>query len=756
MEPSVAKTLAGLLKARENEILAPLLAERDPGTREKLRIMAQSLIQEQVALLGCGPATDDETVAALGRMTRNLETAVLFNERISFLRESQFEALRGLGHGAGDDLAFYRTNNDVFSRAFYLLHQRVARFEEQEMASRDRRERLLVEAIGGPFALLDAAGVVVLANPRMTQLIGAGDLAGRDFTGFCDEATGETLRRVFRRRRNLLCAERFEGRIRTVGEEPEWVFCAQPTFDARGLREGTSLLLEKTESGRMEEADVLAYLKHRFADIVPIPVQLFEAGGRVLHANGMHGAVEVPGLRGDVPYCCHFHRALGRAGTCACRQVFALGQPWSEEMMVGTAGAVRWFRVVIMPLYAPGGQVRWAGCGLMETTSRRLVERQLENRLLAQQRSSVASQVVLSVAHQIRTPLSVITGFAEMLSRGVAGEQAREMVAGILRNGIRCREIVDDLTGFGQALPMDRIPADLCALLHACVLPMLTATQAARVEWRLPEDAPWVECAPEQLARVILSLFDNALLFGGGRVVCGVRRDGGRVLLEVCDDGPGIPPELAEQVFEPFFTTRRSQGGVGLGLSLARSVVRELGGDLVADCGGDGPLPGARLVLSLPALARAGTPPARKTEEKDRDRSGKGEAPPPPRVLVVDDEEDLQNMLGRALTLHGNSVTGVGTAEAALERLAAGEPFDALVLDIQLPGAIGGQRLLELVEESRPDLARRAIVITADTLNYETHRFLQGLKCPYHEKPFMISDLLKSLELVLGRRGDVP
>ena len=66
-------------------------------------------------------------------------------------------------------------------------------------------------------------------------------------------------------------------------------------------------------------------------------------------------------------------------------------------------------------------------------------------------------------------------------------------------------------------------------------------------------------------------------------------------------------------------------------------------------------------------------------------------------------------------------------------------------------GAIGGQRLLELLEKSHPDLAQRAIVITADTMNYETHRFLQGLKCPYHEKPFLISDLLQSLELVLDR-----
>jgi len=126
MERSVAQSLARLLEARQDEILAPLLAERDPGTREKLRIMAQSLIQEQVALLGCGPATSDETVVALGRMTRNLQTAVLFNERISFLREFQFEALRGLDHGAGDDLSLYRLNNDVFSRAFYTLHQRVA------------------------------------------------------------------------------------------------------------------------------------------------------------------------------------------------------------------------------------------------------------------------------------------------------------------------------------------------------------------------------------------------------------------------------------------------------------------------------------------------------------------------------------------------------------------------------------------------------------------------------------------------------
>ena len=751
MERSVAQSLARLLEARQDEILAPLLAERDPGTREKLRIMAQSLIQEQVALLGCGPATSDETVVALGRMTRNLQTAVLFNERISFLREFQFEALRGLDHGAGDDLSLYRLNNDVFSRAFYTLHQRVARFEEQELAARDRRERLLIEAIGDPFALLDTAGMVVLANPRMAQLLGAGEVCGRDFTEFCDEATGDRLRRVFRRRSDLMRAERFTGRIRTARQDPEWEMLAQPTFDARGLREGTSLRLEKTESGRMEEGDVLAYLKHRFADIIPIPVQLFDASGRVLHANGMCGLLALPGFRGDTPYCCHFHRQGGHGGACACRQVFAQGQPWSKEVRVGSAGAVRWFRMVIMPLYAPGGQVRWAGCGLLETTAERRLEKQLENRLLAQQRSSVASQVVLSVAHQIRTPLSVITGFAEMLSRGVSGEQAREMVSGILRNGMRCREIVEDLTAFGQTLPTDRVTADLSALLHESVLPMLTAAQAARVEWRLPAGAPRVECAPEQLARVILGLLDNALQCGGTRVVCVLDSGDGLARLEVCDDGPGIPPELAEQVFEPFFTTRRSQGGVGLGLSLARSVARELGGDLTALCDGQGPLPGARLVLTLPAQAG---PPA-EPEGQALPDAAETEAPPPPRrVLVVDDEDDLQKMLGSALTMQGYEVTGAGTGEDALERLRAGETFDALVLDIQLPGAIGGQRLLELVEASHPDLAGRAIVITADAMNYETHRFLQGLKCPYHEKPFMISDLIQSLELVMGRRGE--
>jgi len=392
-----------------------------------------------------------------------------------------------------------------------------------------------------------------------------------------------------------------------------------------------------------------------------------------------------------------------------------------------------------VPIFAPDGHVTHVACGLVDLTAQKRLEKRMENQILVQQRSSVVSQIALTVAQRMRDPLGVIIGFAELLSKGLSPDQSAEIAGRMLRSSLRCKEIVDDLLDFGQGTPLERAPTDLCAVLRESVRPMLTSGQTRHVEWRLPNDPVWAECVPAQMAQVIVSVLDNALRFALSRVVCEIGTDGNKAWVSVADDGPGIPGELDEQVFEPFFTTRRTEGAVGLGLSLARSVVRDCGGDLYITHHAKPELPGARVVIQLPAVAAATTDGVPVTPE-DKDTR-------PLQVLLVDDEPDLLDMLCTALSMRGFDVEPVQTGIEALERVRSQE-YDAIVLDIHLPGAMNGKELFVRIAEEKPEIAKRVLFITADTLSFDTQRFLETVNCPSLEKPFLISSFLDALELL--------
>src|SRR5262249_6253395 len=221
----------------------------------------------------------------------------------------------------------------------------------------------------------------------------------------------------------------------------------------------------------------------------------------------------------------------------------------------------------------------------------------------------------------------------------------------------------------------------------------------------------------DQLQQVLLNLFTNAAdamktAHGAGVLTVRSRTLGDHVMVEVEDDGPGIPAESLGRVFDPFFTTKHVGEGTGLGLSLSIGIVEAHGGTLRAR---NIPGGGAGFTLTLPP--GEGVEVAEPAEV----------APAPParraRILVVEDEMALRTLLTEIFTGLGHQVDEAATAQAAMRRVEQA-PYDLVTLDLKLPD-IDGKALWHWLRARDPRLASSVIFMTGDTMSSETQEFLQ-------------------------------
>ncbi len=745
MNMQAAKLFTDYAESRLELISEAILQALPQKDRETVRHLVLPWAQAMVGMLRGQPFRVQEWSASLAEaLTAGGGTILDLIEVSRRARDMVVPFWSGQVPGLSDNDLF-EIANEIYDTHMLQSVQYFARRDRDTILSMGRRQRSIMDTVGRPFMLLDGNGFVIEANAACAQQLRTSfeALPGHDFLTFCDEDTAQEIRRLLRQRRPTLQKHEFKGRL-AAGMGQTLQFLVQPMFDNDGRRDGAAVCFEPSEDGQIGVDNVLEYVRKRVIDILPLPVHLFDGDGAVVHATEMARFITFDDNTESLPYCCYFHRRQGAAGSaCVCRQVFRTGVPHFGEVRLDDPDQTRWFSLGLLPIFAPDGCVTHVACGLVDLTAQKRLEKRMENQILAQQRSSLVSQIALTVAQQLRNPLGVVIGFAELMSKGLPPEQMAEVVNRILRNSLRCKEIVEDLLDFGQGTPLERVPTDICAVLRESVRPMLTSGQNRCVEWRLPAEPVWVECVPTQLAQVIMGVLDNALRFAKSRVICEIGVETGKAWVAVADDGNGIPGELDEQVFEPFFTTRRGEGAVGLGLSLARSVVRDHGGDLFLAHGPDPELPGARLVIQLPGAFKTQPP-------KEAGPMAEKETPAA-RILLVDDESDLLDMLTTALTMRDYAVDPVQTATDALERARAAD-YDGIVLDINLPGSMNGRELFLRIVAEKPEATKRVLFITADTLNFETQRFLETVDCPSLEKPFLISDFLDAMELLVKKR----
>jgi len=247
---------------------------------------------------------------------------------------------------------------------------------------------------------------------------------------------------------------------------------------------------------------------------------------------------------------------------------------------------------------------------------------------------------------------------------------------------------------------------------------------------QLPPDLPWTVADAGQLQQVFLNLIVNAetamkLTHGRGRLLIETEASDDTIRVSFKDDGPGIPEENLGRVFDPFFTTRDVGEGTGLGLSVCHGIIAEHNGRIYAESRLG---KGATFIVELPIVAE--------TEQPELDEAAVEEAEKPAgaKILVVDDEPVIREVVSQVLTDEGHEVDAVENARDALKTMRS-KRYSLILVDIKMPG-MDGIELYEQMKKIAPSLARRVVFITGDVMGPSTQDFLSQTKAPCVTKPF--------------------
>jgi PAS domain S-box-containing protein len=293
----------------------------------------------------------------------------------------------------------------------------------------------------------------------------------------------------------------------------------------------------------------------------------------------------------------------------------ALGRPLAE--VSGDEGTAELLARVAKEKVLRGLRARWrrergetvpvevsaallAGGGVALVARDRSAQLELERRMMRSEKLAAVGSLAAGLAHEIGTPLNVISATAEYLLLDGVAPEARRRLREIVGETDRISRLVRDLLTFARGSGGGREEVELLAAVER--VRSLLAIQAERKRVRLLTSVPpglAVLADPDGLHQVILNLLVNAVasVDEGGRVEVRARALAGsaQVALDVHDDGPGVPEDLRERIFDPFFTTRAD--GTGLGLAVCASVVAAHGGDIGVSVG---PLGGACFTVKLP------------------------------------------------------------------------------------------------------------------------------------------------------------
>ena len=369
----------------------------------------------------------------------------------------------------------------------------------------------------------------------------------------------------------------------------------------------------------------------------------------------------------------------------------------------------------------------------------------LETQLLQSEKLAAVGQLVSGVAHELNNPLTSITGLSEfLLEQKELGKKDRGHLQVIHEQAERAGRIVRNLLTFARKGSSERVPVDLNDVIRR-TLSLMTydlKLKEISVERELSGALPEVLGDRHGLQQVVLNLVTNAAQAVAenprerAREISVSTWYDGQVHLRVADTGPGIPDEVLQSVFTPFFTTKEPGKGTGLGLSITYSIVESHGGQITIEP--RNPRGGAVFRVDLPPApadaARPALTPVHGTPLPD--------APPAVKrtILLVDADPAVQRTIKALFARDGHDVEVAGDPQHALD-LALRGGFDLVITDARAmaPGKRGTLLAEELVTRL-PALRERIIVATGD-VRPSTEETLARLGVRYVRKPFNLRDL---------------
>jgi len=234
-------------------------------------------------------------------------------------------------------------------------------------------------------------------------------------------------------------------------------------------------------------------------------------------------------------------------------------------------------------------------------------EKELQQELSLSSRLASIGELAAGVAHEINNPLTGILGFSERLIKKSAGEEISRDLERIHHEAQRAARVVENLLTFARRREPKKEYLDINEVLARTVELRAYELATGNIELavELAPSLPEIVADFGQIQQVFLNIILNAEQVlteenGGGKLTIKTQRGKGWIRISFADDGPGIPAENRDRVFDPFFTTRGERGGTGLGLSACHGIVAEHGGRIYVK---SKPGQGASFFVELPLTA---------------------------------------------------------------------------------------------------------------------------------------------------------
>ena len=373
----------------------------------------------------------------------------------------------------------------------------------------------------------------------------------------------------------------------------------------------------------------------------------------------------------------------------------------------------RWFRRACDPTFDDGVEVG-SVCVLTEVTDRHRLEHELRGRAEALVEDDRRKDEFLAMlAHELRNPLGpILNAFEVIRIGGLSDDEVANIRQVAERQARHLARLVDDLLDVSRIttakIQLRREPVDLVAVIGRVVEQVRPTVESHRHRFTVEVEATPLPMIgdPTRLDQILTNLINNAAKYTepGGSITLRAARSGEVARLEVADTGIGIPPEMLPKVFDLFtqvdHALDRSQGGLGIGLTLVRRLVELHDG--TASVQSDGAGRGSVFTVELPLTDSARV---EATARKPLRRVA-----PTRKILVVDDQMDAASVLARLLRARGHQARATGDGASALEAIAADRP-DVVLLDIGLPGMNG----YEIARRIKSDQDHPPILLVALT-----------------------------------------
>jgi two-component system NtrC family sensor kinase len=478
-------------------------------------------------------------------------------------------------------------------------------------------------------------------------------------------------------------------------------------------------------------------------------VSVHDTSGRVVRANvALARKLKTTPPKVIGKYCSELYSTAGPDGP-QCNHTESLKSEGLivEEVELPEMGGT--FQISVGPWYDKNNRL----AGSIHVAKDISNEKLLQQQLIQSEKLSAIGELISGIAHELNNPLTGVMGYSQLLQmRGDLDDRAKESLVKINNLATRCQKIVQNLLSFARKQKPERTLTSVNEILERTVELRSYELQVNNIEIILELDPrlPRTIADAHQLQQVFLNVITNAEqamleAHGRGRLTIRTRNDSaeGHVIVEIADDGPGIPEQHLTKIFDPFFTTKEVGRGTGLGLSLSYGIIKEHAGNIYAR---SRPGEGSTFVIALPVIGNL-----------DEDSTLAAELVPQTlhfenllrgkRILVVDDEKYILEFFVEVFRMYPVDVDTACDGRAAMDMIQLHD-YDLVVTDFKMP-QMSGRDLFEWIKEHQPHLARRIVFVTGDTVSPETRSFFEGTANRYLAKPFRIEEVREVVQQTL-------